>query len=67
MEGRTTGKIHFLYSWDKLGREKVRDMKTRKRVSITASHDIRLEKVGLSFELPNLRRAMQIKLPTNVV
>ncbi len=42
-------------------------MKTKKSVSITASHDIRLEKVGLSFELPNLRQAMQIKLPANVV
>ena len=38
-------------------------MNTRKRVSIRASHEIRLEKVGLSFEPPNLRRAMQIKLP----
>ena len=40
-------------------------MNTRKRVSIRASHESRLEKVGLSFELPNLSRAMQIKLPTN--
>ena len=40
-------------------------MNTRKRVSIRASHEIRLEKVGLSFELPNLSRAMQIKLPEN--
>ena len=66
VEGRSTGKIHFLYSSDKLGREKVRDMKTRNRVSITASHDIRLEKVGLSFELLHLRRTMQIQLPANL-
>ena len=43
----------------------MREMNTRKRVSIRASHEIRLEKVGLSFELPNLSRAMQIKLPEN--
>ena len=66
VEGRSTGKIHFLYSGDKLGREKVREMNTRKSVSITASHEMRLEKVGLSFELLNRRRAMQMKLPVGV-
>ena len=66
MEGRSTGKIHFLYSGDKLGREKVSDMNTRKSVSITASHEMRLEKVGLSFELLNRRRAMQMKLPVRI-
>ena len=55
-----------MYSGDKLGREKVREMNTRKSVSITASHEMRLEKVGLSFELLNRRRAMQMKLPVGV-
>ena len=66
MEGRRTGKIHFLYSRDKLGRENVSEMNTRKSESITANHEMRLENVGFSAVALNLSRAMQNKLPVTV-
>merc|ERR1712198_433803 len=61
--GSRAGNIHFLYSSDKHGSENVSAKKIRKTESITASHVIKFENVGLSLLFLHCSRLMHTKFP----